>query len=139
MHVLLLGDYPPLLKALKWGLEEEGIRVAIGGHLQEADPSIPGSEYDAIILDLVRPAFLDNPLRNGKATSHFHPPILVLAPEDVHPSGPSQVPRPSNWLAKPFTLEEVLSRLRALVNPAPWGPVRRESPPAPPLARSFLS
>jgi DNA-binding response OmpR family regulator len=113
MHVLLLGGYNPLVKALKRGLEEEGFTVALAG--ADGNGSVPVA-YDVIVCDLVRPGQDWAPVQRWRRAG-LQTPVLVLAA----PNG--FVPEAFNTgvdacLTKPFDLETFLVQLRALVGRA---------------------
>lgn len=114
IRVLLIGSYPPLTKALRRGLEEEGFSVDID--CSNRGGVAPGAEkYDAVILDMKFPD--DPPLADVRHWRRcgLHAPMLVLC----SPDGPGDLtPAVAAWLAKPFDLDDLLTRLRALVRGA---------------------
>jgi DNA-binding response OmpR family regulator len=121
MRVLLVGGYQPLVKALKQGLEEEGFAVdaAANGHVGNGE--VPAADYDAIVLDLMRPAEAGLSLLRRWRRAGLKTQVLALAA----PCGRDDKVRgltagADDWLAKPFELEELLARL--------WGLVRRTHP-----------
>jgi DNA-binding response OmpR family regulator len=129
MRVLLLGGHRPLLKPLKRGLEEEGFQVDAGSAHDDGPWQVRTAEYDAILLDLMGPHDVGRSLLRHWRRAGLQTPVLVLtAPggRDDHARGGD--PGADDWLPKPFGLEELLARLRALVRGTPE--VRR-----PPLCR----
>lgn len=116
MRVLLVEDHKPLVRALRQGLEEEGFAVDAALDGEEADFKARASEYDAIILDLMLPkkdglTLLQEWRRDG-IKSH----VLVLTARD----GTQDKVRgldtgADDYLTKPFELEELFARLRALI------------------------
>jgi DNA-binding response OmpR family regulator len=116
VRVLLVEDHKPLVRALRQGLEEEGFAVDIAYDGEEADHKARGTNYDVIVLDVMLPkkdgvALLKEWRRDGIATH-----ILVLtargALEDrVHGLDHGA----DDYLTKPFELEELLARIRALI------------------------
>jgi DNA-binding response OmpR family regulator len=110
MHVLLVGGYRPLLRALRQGLEEEGftVHVAADGRLETR--IIASAAYDAIVLDLMKPgeSLLPSWRRAGLKT-----PVLALTRPGDYASGADA------WLAKPFALEDFFAHLRVLQGQPP--------------------
>jgi DNA-binding response OmpR family regulator len=117
VRVLLVGGYRPLVTALKRGLEEEGYALDVADDLQDGDCRVPMAGYDAIVLDLTRPAGAGLALLRGWRRAGLRARVLVLtAPggSDGNARGPDPA---DDWLSKPFALDELLARLRALVRP----------------------
>src|SRR5262245_30768104 len=115
MCVLLIGSYPPLLRALQRGLAEEGYTVAVARAGQEACARLSTAAYDAIVLDSTGPeeAALGRLQRWRRAG--LKTPVLVLtAPNSDNSVGGHSV-EAADWLTKPFELDELLARLRALL------------------------
>jgi DNA-binding response OmpR family regulator len=117
MRVLLLGGYGPLVKALTRGLQEEGctVDVACGDRAGSSEISLLG--YDAIILDLMRPEDVGlSLLVQGWRRAGLRTQVLALtAPESLDGRVPGLGSMADAWLTKPFALEELFARLRALV------------------------
>jgi DNA-binding response OmpR family regulator len=116
MRVLLVEDQPIFARALKQGLEEEGFAVDCAVDGEEADFKARGVRYDAIILDLMLPKrdglSLLKEWRRGGVDTH----VLVLTARD----GLEDKIRgldlgADDYMTKPYRLEELFARLRALV------------------------
>jgi DNA-binding response OmpR family regulator len=116
MRVLLIEDHKPLVRALKQGLEEEGFAVDTAGDGPEGDYKARTAEYDVIILDLMLPkedglSLLQRWRRNGMKTH-----VLVLtARGSIEDKVRGLDLGADDYLTKPFELEELLARLRALI------------------------
>jgi DNA-binding response OmpR family regulator len=116
MRVLLVEDHRPLARALRQGLEEEGFAVDAAADGEEADHKARTAQYDAIILDLMLPkvdglTLLQNWRRDGLSTH-----VLVLtARGTIEDKVRGLDLGADDYLAKPFELEELLARLRALI------------------------
>ena len=116
MRVLLIEDHKPLVRILKQGLEEEGFAVDAAYDGEEGDYKARTADYDVIILDLMLPkedgiSLLQRWRRAGLKTH-----VLVLTARsgiDDKVRGLDQ--GADDYLTKPFELEELLARLRALV------------------------
>jgi DNA-binding response OmpR family regulator len=116
VRVLLIEDHKPLVRALRKGLEEEGFAVDTAFDGEEGAYKAQTADYDVIILDLMLPKedglSLLQRWRRAGLKSH----VLVLTAR----SGIEDKVRGLNlgaddYLTKPFELEELLARLRALV------------------------
>jgi DNA-binding response OmpR family regulator len=115
MHVLLVGHYKLLVKALKLGLEEEGITADIAHDGHEGDIKVRTAAYDAIVLDLKHPHEAGLALLHEWRRAGLNTPVFVLtAPgPDDHATRTLRAAA-SDWLTKPFGLDELLARLRAV-------------------------
>lgn len=116
MRVLLIEDHKPLVRALRQGLEEEGFAVDVAYDGTDGDYKARAAEYDAIILDLMLPGqdgltLLKRWRKNGLKTH-----VLVLtARSSIEDKVRGLDSGADDYLTKPFELEELLARLRALV------------------------
>jgi DNA-binding response OmpR family regulator len=116
MRVLLIEDHKPLLRALRQGLEEEGFAVDAAADGEEGDFKARTSEYDVIILDLMLPkvdglTLLQNWRREGIKTH-----VLVLtARGSIDDKVKGLDLGADDYLTKPFELNELIARLRALI------------------------
>ncbi len=116
MRVLLIEDHRPLVRALKQGLEEEGFAVDTAADGEEGDYKARTASYDVIILDLMLPKLdglsLLQRWRKEGMTTH----VLVLTARDrIEDKVRGLDLGADDYLTKPFQLEELLARLRALV------------------------
>lgn len=116
VRVLLIEDHKPLVRALKQGLEDEGFAVDVAHDGEEGDYKATTAEYDVIVLDLMLPkkdglTLLQRWRRNGLSTH-----VLVLtARGGIEDKVRGLDLGADDYLTKPFELEELLARLRALV------------------------
>jgi DNA-binding response OmpR family regulator len=130
MRVLLVEDHKPLSRSLRQGLEEEGYAVDIAVDGEEADVKARGTEYDVIVLDLMLPkidglTLLQRWRRDGIKTH-----VLVLtARGSIEDRVRGLDLGADDYLTKPFDLEELLARVRALI--------RREHQEKDPVLRIF--
>jgi DNA-binding response OmpR family regulator len=114
MRVLLIGLYAPLVKALKQGLEEEGVTVVVHTDDPQRDGELAVTDCDAIVLDQIRPGTtgLARLRRCG-----LRSPALVLTPtNDTNATAASPDWGIADWLTKPFEWDVFSTRLRALVH-----------------------
>jgi DNA-binding response OmpR family regulator len=116
MRVLLVEDHKPLVRALRQGLEEEGFAVDIAMDGEEGDFKARSAEYDVIVLDRMLPkqdglSLLQRWRREGIKTH-----VLVLtALGGIDDKVKGLDSGADDYLTKPFELEELLARLRALI------------------------
>jgi DNA-binding response OmpR family regulator len=113
VRVLLICSYPPLTRALRRGLEEEGFTVDVA--CPDRGGVSAGQEYDAVVLDMEPPGSPALPAVQHRHRCGLRAPVLAL----VCPDGPGALtPAVDAWLAKPFALDDLLTRLHALVRGA---------------------
>jgi DNA-binding response OmpR family regulator len=116
MRVLLVEDHKPLLRALRQGLEEENFAVDIAQDGEEADVKARNTSYDVIILDVMLPkidglTLLERWRRDGIKT-HV---LMLTARGSVEDKVKGLDVGADDYLTKPFELEELLARVRALI------------------------
>jgi DNA-binding response OmpR family regulator len=115
VRILLVEDHKPLVQALKKGLEEEGHAVDVAYDGEEAAYKARAVEYDTIVLDLMLPkedglSLLKRWRRDGLQTH-----VLVLTAKGSTEDKVRGLDYGADdYLVKPFQLEELLARLRAL-------------------------
>jgi DNA-binding response OmpR family regulator len=116
MRVLLVEDHKPLLRALRQGLEEENFAVDVAQDGEEADVKARNTSYDVIILDVMLPkidglTLLERWRRDGIKT-HV---LMLTARGSVEDKVKGLDVGADDYLTKPFELEELLARVRALI------------------------
>ncbi len=116
MRILLVEDHKPLSRALKRGLEEEGFAVDLAEDGEEADFKARSSTYDVVVLDLMLPKIDGLTLLKSWRKDQIKTHILVLTAKDTTEDKVKGLDLGADdYLTKPFQLEELLARLRALV------------------------
>ncbi|MGW1490016.1 response regulator transcription factor [Streptomyces sp. NPDC002402] len=119
VSVLVVDDEPATREAVAEALEIEGYAVALAADGAEALHSVAARPPDAIVLDVLMPrmdglAFCRRLRALGDRT-----PILVLtARGTVEDRVGGLDAGADDYLAKPFALQELLARLRALLRRA---------------------
>lgn len=101
---------------IKRGLEREGLAVDVAGDGESGLWKAGAVDYDAIVLDLMLPGIdgleVCQRLREGEIWA----PILMLTARDgVHDRVAGLDRGADDYLVKPFSYEELLARLRALI------------------------
>ncbi|HEX3150498.1 MAG TPA: response regulator transcription factor [Gemmataceae bacterium] len=116
MRVLLVEDNKHLARALRQGLEEEGFAVDGAEDGDEADHKARTTNYDAVILDLMLPKKDGLTLLRGWRASGVKSHVLVLTARGALDDKVKGLDSGADdYLTKPFELEELLARLRALI------------------------
>src|ERR1051326_6094726 len=115
MRVLVVEDEPDLLRSLAQALREEGYAVDTAADGEDGLFDAECNEYDAIVLDLMLPKLdgweLLRRLRKTKKT-----PVLMLTARDQSRDRVRGLDTGADdYVVKPFDLEELLARLRALI------------------------
>jgi DNA-binding response OmpR family regulator len=116
MRVLLVEDHKPLVRALRQGLEEENFAVDVASDGEEADVKVRNTGYDVIILDLMLPRIDGLTLLQRWRRDNIKTHVLVLtARGGIDDKVRGLDAGADDYLTKPFDLEELVARLRALI------------------------
>ena len=111
--------------AIRRGLRFEGLTVDLAGGGEEALRMVGAAEYDAIVLDVMMSG-IDGfeTCRRLRADGVWLPVLMLTARDAVEDRVRGLDGGADDYLTKPFSLAELLARLRALVR---RGPVERPS------------
>lgn len=116
MRLLVAEDEPMLASQLRGSLTGAGYVVDVADN--GLDAHFLGSEepYDAVVLDLGLPR-LDglSVLRRWREEGRVMPVLILTAREAWHEKVAGIDAGADDYLAKPFHMEELLARLRALI------------------------
>ncbi|GAA0847807.1 response regulator transcription factor [Streptosporangium amethystogenes subsp. fukuiense] len=115
-RVLVVDDEPALREALQSSLEFEGYRVGVASDGQEALETLERESYELVLLDVMMPR-LDGltACRRLRAAGN-HLPVLMLTARDAVGDRVSGLDAGADdYLVKPFELDELLARVRALL------------------------
>jgi DNA-binding response OmpR family regulator len=116
VRVLLIEDHKPLVRVLRQGLEEEGFAVDTALDGEEGDFKARSAQYDVIILDLMLPKKDGLTLLREWRSSGLSAHVLVLTAKGMLEDKVRGLDiGADDYLTKPFELEELLARLRALI------------------------
>lgn len=120
MRLLVVEDEAKLAGLLSRGLREEGYAVDVTGHGEDALWMARAARYDAILLDVMLPgADGFEVCRRLRAKSIWSPVLMLTARDAVDDRVTGLDSGADDYLAKPFSFEELLARIRALVRRAP--------------------
>jgi two-component system, OmpR family, response regulator len=118
-------DDARMAAAIRRGLRFEGLVVDLAGEGEEAIRKAGATQYDAIVLDVMMPD-LDGfeTCRRLRADGVWVPVVMLTARDAVEDRVRGLDGGADDYLTKPFSLAELLARLRALVR---RGPIERPS------------
>jgi DNA-binding response OmpR family regulator len=116
MKVLVVEDEVRLGQFLKKGLSEHAHTVTWVPTCREANDALVETKYDLIVLDLSLPDGDGIDLVREWRASGFNEPVLILSARDaVEDRIRGLDVGADDYLPKPFSLEELLARMRALL------------------------
>jgi len=120
MRILVVEDEAALAESLAKGLRQAAHAVDIAHTLADARTKLALERYDALVLDLGLPDGSGLLLAREIRARGDRMPILVLTARDgVDDRVAGLDAGADDYVMKPFALEEVLARLRALERRAP--------------------
>jgi two-component system, OmpR family, response regulator len=121
--VLVVEDDARMAAAIRRGLRFEGLVVDLASGGEQALRMAGATEYDAIVLDVMLPD-LDGfeTCRRLRADGIWVPVLMLTARHAVEDRVRGLDEGADDYLTKPFSLAELMARLRAL---ARRGPVER--------------
>jgi len=116
MRILVIEDEKKVADFIKRGLKEEGYSVDAAFDGEEGHFQASSNEYDAIILDLMLPKIDGISLCKKLRADKINVPVLILTAKDsVHDKVAGLDSGANDYLTKPFSFEELLARIRALL------------------------
>ncbi|WP_433871281.1 response regulator transcription factor [Saccharopolyspora sp. CA-218241] len=122
MRILVVDDDRAVRESLRRSLQFNGYQVELAADGQQALDSLAGSRPDALVLDVMMPRLDGLEVARRLRSAGDDLPILVLTARDAVSDRVAGLDAGADdYLPKPFALEELLARLRALL--------RRAAPP----------
>lgn len=116
MKILIIEDDQAIAEALKEGLEDENYAVDWASDGYEGYLSASAEEYDAIILDIMMPEMNGFEVCRKLREEGNSTPILMLTAKTQENDIVSGLDLGADdYLAKPFSFEVLLARIRALM------------------------
>ena len=116
MKLLVIEDETKIASLLKKGLQEQGFQVDISGDGEDGLERATTTPYDAIVIDIMLPKrdglSVLKTLRLRKVTA---PVMIITARGDVNERVEGLNLGADDYMAKPFSMDEVVARVRALV------------------------
>ena len=116
LEILVVDDDPALRAALDRALKLEGYRVTFAHDGRQALQMMTGASQDAVILDLGLP-LMDGVevCRRARERGDRTPVLMLTARDAVSDRVEGLDAGADDYLVKPFALDELLARLRALL------------------------
>lgn len=116
MKILLVEDDSMIGESIQKALEVEGFLIDWVGNGDEADAALAVQRYDAVLLDLGLPRKNGIEVLRGIRARNDNTPVLVITARDTVPERISGLNSGADdYLVKPFDLDELIARLRAVV------------------------
>lgn len=116
MRILVVEDEKKIADFIKRGLKEEGYAVDVAYDGKEGHLLASANDYDIIILDLMLPQMdgvtVCKKLREAKVKS---PIIMLTAKDTVQDKVAGLDSGADDYVTKPFSFEELLARIRAVL------------------------
>jgi two-component system, OmpR family, response regulator MprA len=118
-HVLVVEDDPAIARVLELELGEAGYRVEVAPAGAEGLAAMEREQPDLVVLD-VRLPDMDglSVCRRARRSGHDMPILMLTALDRVGDRVVGLDAGADDYLAKPFAIEELLARLRALTRRA---------------------
>jgi two-component system, OmpR family, phosphate regulon response regulator PhoB len=116
--ILVVEDEVPLLTLLRYNLEKQGFRVEEATDGEEALTRVAENRPDLVLLDWMLPALsgleVCRQLRRRPVTRDL-PIIMVTARTEQQDAVRALDIGADDYISKPFTMDELLARIRALL------------------------
>jgi two-component system, OmpR family, response regulator MprA len=116
MRILVVDDEPAVRQALQRALGLEGYEIDLAADGSAALERLRASSPDAVVLDVLMPGIDGLEVcRRLRAARDRTPVLMLTARESVSDRVAGLDAGADDYLVKPFALEELLARLRALL------------------------
>lgn len=116
MRILVVEDEHRIANSIKKGLEQERYAVDVAYNGTDGFDLASTEDYDAIILDLLLPGMDGLEVCRKLREEGKHTPILILtAKGQIQDKVTGLDSGADDYLTKPFSFEELLARVRALI------------------------
>jgi two-component system response regulator MprA len=121
MRVLVVDDEPAVRESLERVLRHDGFEVDLAADGREAIRRLAAVRPDVVLLDVLMPQ-LDGleVCRRMRDTGDRTPVLLLTARDAVDDRVAGLEAGADDYLPKPFALDELLARLRALLRRSGW-------------------
>ena len=123
MKILIVEDEQRVGRFIERALQEQAYTVRLAETCAAARDALADSPYDAIVLDLGLPDGDGLTLLREWRSSGFNEPVLILSARDaVEDRIRGLNIGADDYLAKPFSVDELVARLRSLLRRHSTGP-----------------
>jgi two-component system OmpR family response regulator len=120
VRILVVEDEPKMARLLQRGLSEHGHVVEVTGSGEDALWAVSDTEFDLLLLDVTLPGADGFEVCRMLRRRRVWTPVLMLtARGDVADRVEGLDAGADDYLVKPFSLEELLARLRAISRRGP--------------------
>lgn len=120
MRVLVVEDEALIARALREGLEADGYSVDVADRGDDGLWQATEQSYDAIILDLMLPGMNGYLVCRELRAKGISTPVMMLTAKDGEFDQIEGLDTGADdYVTKPFSLQVVLARLRALIRRGP--------------------
>jgi two-component system response regulator MprA len=116
VKILVVDDDPAVRDSLRRALQLEGYDVELAGDGEEALERVAADGIDALLLDVSMPR-LDGleACRRLRSAGNALPVLMLTARDEIEDRVAGLDAGADDYVVKPFALEELLARLRALL------------------------
>jgi two-component system, OmpR family, response regulator len=116
MRVLVVEDKVKLATVLSRGLRKEGLSADVSSTGEDAIWMAASTPYDAVILDVMLPGIDGfDTCRRLRSNAVWAPILMLTAREGIDDRVTGLDSGADDYLTKPFSMRELLARLRALM------------------------
>ena len=116
MQILVVDDEPAVRASLERALRLEGYDIALAADGTEALAALEKDETDAVVLDVMMPGVDGLEVCRTMRRSGDRTPVLMLTARDAVSDRVAGLDAGADdYVVKPFALDELLARLRALL------------------------
>jgi two-component system, OmpR family, copper resistance phosphate regulon response regulator CusR len=125
VRILLVEDEPLIASFVGRGLRAEGYATSVAANGDEAVAELRARDWDLVILDLMLPGLDGFAVLAESLEVDPQPPVLVLSAQNAVATKVAALNAgASDYLAKPFSFDELLARVRVCLRRRP-----RNGPP----------
>lgn len=118
MRILVVEDDPTLLRSLAAALRDERYAVDTAADGEEGLFKAQSGTYDAVVLDVMMPRMNGWQVLEGLRLTRKTPVLMLTARDAVQDRVKGLDGGADDYLTKPFDVDELLARLRALIRRA---------------------
>ncbi|MDR1300366.1 MAG: response regulator transcription factor [Candidatus Nomurabacteria bacterium] len=116
MKILIVEDEPKIAAAIKRGLKQERFVAEVQSDGEQGLAAALGDEYDVIVLDRMLPSLGGLEVCRRIREAGIRTPIIMLtAKSQIRDRVEGLDAGADDYLIKPFSFEELLARIRALL------------------------
>ena len=120
MRALVVEDESKMAALLRRGLQEEGFAVDIAANGEDGSWMGTENDYDVILLDVMLPDVDGFEVcRRLRAADRWAPILMLTARDGVQDRVAGLDAGADDYLTKPFSFDELLARVRALLRRGP--------------------